>query len=328
MQAKSFQVFHFPEEFTDFLKNRLLFSLFLSVAPLLASCSAETASESPFDGERAQEDLVSLLEIGPRVPGTAGSVAAQQFIRDGLTQAGIEVREFPFQALTPIGVVQMNTIVGVVKGTRPETIVLSNHYDSKYFPTFRFVGANDGGSTTAWMLEMARVLGGSREGFTIWLCFFDGEEAFVEWTDADSLYGSRDLVLKLKKSGELKHIRALINVDMIGDCALGVFRDPGAPAWLRNVITVSAKELGHADSFLPWGYLVLDDHIPFRRAGIDTINLIDFRYGGERAMHNRNWHTVHDTIDKVCADSLEIIGDVVYHALPRIENHLAGTMDE
>jgi hypothetical protein len=153
----------------------------LLVAALLPSCSAQDISKSPFDGERAYGDLVSFLEIGERVPGTEGSLKAQVFIKDGLRNAGVEVCEFPFEVFTPRGMLKMNTIVGVIQGSRSEVIILSNHYDSKYFRDFNFVGANDGGSTTVWMLEMARVLGPRREGYTVWLCFFDGEEAFEKW---------------------------------------------------------------------------------------------------------------------------------------------------
>ncbi len=308
------------------LFSRLLSGLF--IVALLPSCSAQDKLTSPFDGERAYTDLELLLRIGERVPGTRGSIKAQKFIRDGLKEAGVEVREFPFRALTPRGVLDMNTIVGIIPGSRSETVILSNHYDSKYFPDFTFVGANDGGSTTAWMLEMARVLGARREGCTVWLCFFDGEEAFEKWSDIDSLYGSRELVSELKRTGELENIKALINVDMIGDCDLGVFKDPDAPKWLRDAITRTAKELGYGDSFLPFGERIKDDHIPFRKVGIDAIDLIDFRYGGGRAMHDRNWHTVHDTIDNVCADSLKVIGDVVYRALPLIEEHITGTREK
>lgn len=310
------------------LNSRVLLLCVLIVSPFLSSCSGETTGKSLFDGERAYADLASLLEIGERVAGTAGSVKAQGFIKDSLKQSGVEVREFPFKALTPLGMREMNTIVGVIPGSREETIVLSNHYDTKYFPNFTFVGANDGGSTTAWMLEMARVLGARREGCTIWLCFFDGEEAFEKWSEIDSLYGSRELVSQLKKSGELKNIKALINVDMIGDCDLGVFQDPDAPKWLRDAVVGTAKELGYGKHFLPWGERVQDDHIPFRRAGVEAINLIDFRYGGNKDMHDRNWHTVHDTIENVCGDSLEVIGNVVFHALPRIEAHIIGTEEE
>lgn len=215
----------------------------------------------------------------------------------------------------------MTNLVGVVQGTLPGLILLSNHYDTKYFPEFTFVGANDGGSTTAWMLEMARSLGPQREGRTIWLCFFDGEEAFQEWTETDSLYGSRAFVQHLAETGEAAQVRAIINVDMIGDCRLGIFKDPGAPAWLQDAVWEQAKRLGYGKAFLLSGRNIQDDHIPFRRAGIPALELIDFEYGGSAVAHQNTWHTARDTLDKVCAASLQAVGDVIYHALPVIESH-------
>jgi Zn-dependent M28 family amino/carboxypeptidase len=293
----------------------------------LSSCSAQKLPPSAFDGARAYADLERVVAIGPRVPGTQGSLEAQALIKDGLREAGVTVREFPFETLTPKGMLKMNTIVGVVKGTRDETIILSGHYDTKYFRDFRFVGANDGGSSTAWLLEMARVLGASREGCTVWLCFFDAEEAFATWSDLDSLYGSRELVKVLKETGEIDNIKAQVNVDMIGDCELGVFQDPGAPTWLKGAIRGTANTLGHDKKFLMWGSSIDDDHVPLRREGIDTINLIDFRYGRDTAIHNRTWHTAADTIDRVCPESLKVVGDVVYHALARMDAHIIGDKD-
>ena len=116
------------------------------------------------------------------------------YIQQELEAAKVPVLTFPFKVDTPLGTRQMVNVVGVVEGTEPGIIILSNHYDTKYMPDILFVGANDGGSTTAWMLEMARALGSAREGHTVWLTFFDGEEAFEKWTDSDSLYGSRHFV--------------------------------------------------------------------------------------------------------------------------------------
>jgi len=299
---------------------RILPCLFL-IAFVFTACKAEPSSHSTFDGDRAYTDLERIIAIGPRVAGTEGSKKSQAFITNGLKEAGLEVQEHPFSAFTPMGVRSMNNIVGVVKGTKPGTIILSNHYDTKYFRDITFVGANDGGSTTAWMLEMARTLGPEREGYTIWLVFFDGEEAFKNWTVTDSLYGSREMAMQLRSKKKLSTIKAQINVDMIGDCDLAVQRDPNAPSWLRDLVWDTGKELGYGDKFLPRGQDVQDDHIPLRKAGVDTLNLIDFSYGGNKIAHDFNWHTVNDTIDKVCAQSLKTMGDVVYHSLIAIDTY-------
>lgn len=278
--------------------------------------------KSPFDGTRAYRDLMAIVEIGPRPPGSEGAEKLRALLRAVLADTGLAVSEHAFEAQTPLGPRRMVNVVAKVEGNRPGVIALSNHYDTKYLPDIRFVGANDGGSTTAWMLEMARALGPRRNGRGVWLIWFDGEEALKEWTEQDSLYGSRELVRVLRESGQLAAIEALINVDMIGDCYLGILRDPGAPAWLSNAVWSKAGELGLGGHFLPEARPVLDDHIPFRLAGVPALNLIDYEYGGSPIDHRNNWHTANDTIEKVCPASLQAVGDVLYHALSGIEAYL------
>ncbi len=297
----------------------------IAAALLLPSCGAAAPSspaETPFDGERAYRSLQEIVALGPRVSGTEASAQTRAIIRRDLEAAGIEVKEHPFVAETPSGPRQMVNVVGVVKGTRPGVIVLGNHYDTKHFADFEFVGANDGGSTTAWMIEMARALGPTREGYSIWLCWFDGEEAFVKWSDKDGIYGSKAMVQRLKKDGQLPEVRAMINLDMIGDCDLGISKDRGAPAWMQEVVWETAREMGYGDQFGPIVESIQDDHTPFRRAGIDALELIDYRYGGGRAQHRMNWHTVRDRMDLVCAKSLKIVGDVILSALDPLEESL------
>lgn len=297
---------------------------------LLASAAglrhfAYSARRSPFNGQRAFEQLQTVVAFGPRPSGSEALARLQNYIQDTLEKAGLEVRRHEFRASTPVGELPMVNITGIVQGTEPGIIILGNHYETKLFDEFTFVGANDGGSTTAWMLEMARALGPKRQGKTVWLCFFDGEEAFREWSSTDGIYGSREFVKKLKDENLLLQITAMINVDLIGDCLLNIKRDRDAPEWLTRIVWDKARELGHGDRFLPFVQLVEDDHVPFRRAGVPALNLIDYAYGGSPSDHRRNWHTPNDTIDKVCADSLQAVGDVIYHALPEIDAYTAGS---
>lgn len=278
--------------------------------------------QSPFDGKRAYRDLEHIVGIGPRVPGTEGSAKAREYIINEMRKAGIEVRVEPFEALTPLGPRPMANVVAVVQGDRDGVLILGNHYDTKYLPDIHFVGANDGGSTTAWMIEMARTFGPKRKGYTLWLCWFDGEEAFKEWTLRDSLYGSRSMAARLKESGEISRIKAMINVDMIGDCYLSIFKEPAATPWLSDIIWKTAEDLRYGAYFMEFGQEMKDDHVPFLEAGVPAVNIIDFRYGGTAFEHKRIWHTANDTIDKVCWESLQAVGDVIYTAIFNIEDRL------
>lgn len=270
---------------------------------------------SPFDAQRAYEDVHKVVEIGPRVAGTQGGLDARTYITQSLKVARVPFEVQEFEAKTPMGSRLMANVVAKVTGTTDGIILLGNHYDTKYLPDMYFVGANDGGSTTGWMLEMARILGGKREGHSVWLCFFDGEEAVKEWTEKDSLYGSRAFADQLEADGVVSQVKAMINVDMIGDCKLGIQRDVEAPGWLLNTVGNAADKMGYSRHFLTTGEAVLDDHIPFRKLGIPSINLIDFRYGGSALEHEKNWHTSRDSMELVCAESLQVVGDVVYHAI-------------
>ncbi len=281
-----------------------------------------SANNAAVDGVRAYRDLEKIVAIGPRVAGTTGSAKTRAYIQAAVEDANLKAEFYSFKASTPYGARDMTNVVVTIPGTRPEVILLSGHYDTKYFPDFPFVGANDGGSSTALLLEMARVLGPQREGYTVWLCLFDGEEAFKEWSSSDSLYGSKALVKLLKERDELSRIKAMVNVDMIGDCDLKILKDPGAPLWLSETIWSTAEELGVSEHFDWIEQDLQDDHRPFRDEGIECINLIDFRYGGTQFEHGLNWHTSNDTLDKVCAESLQIVGDVLYRGLGTIEKKL------
>lgn len=302
----------------------LLFSagLHRMVFPDKTQIPKQGGAHSPFDGQRAYADLEKICALGPRPPGSPEAEGLRALIREELGKVGIPVKEYPFEAETPLGKRRMVNVVGTVQGSQSGVILLGNHYDTKYFPDFRFVGANDGGSTTAWMIEMARALGPRREGRSVWLVWFDGEEAFKDWTDTDSLYGSREFVRTLRLQGKLKTVDAMINVDMIGDKYLGIARDSGAPGWLSNIVWTTAASQGYSGHFLSQSNTVQDDHMPFRLAGVPALELIDFEYGGSRLDHSNLWHTANDTIDHVSADSLQVVGDVIYDALPGIDTYL------
>jgi len=286
------------------------------IATAVADIGAQPAREASagrVDGAAALRHVERLVAIGPRVAGTPGGRRAREYVVGELKRGGVTVEVRPFEADTPHGRMTMANLVATIPGRRPDVIMLAGHYDTKYFREFRFVGANDGGSSAALLIELARSLAAAPREFTYRVVWFDGEEARVSWTETDSLYGSRRMAADLARAGALP--RALILVDMIGDRDLGIRRESTSTEWLTDVLWATAARLGHARHFLPDTILVEDDHVPFLRAGVAAALLIDFEYPP--------WHTAGDTLDRVSARSLAVVGDVVLGALPEVERRLA-----
>jgi len=220
--------------------------------------------------------------------------------------------------MTPLGEVSMANVIATIPGKRPDRLAIASHYDTKLFREFRFVGANDGASSTAALLELGRVLKARQNEFTIELLFLDGEEArMTEWRGTDNTYGSRHYVQAAQKSGNLKTLKALVLLDMIGDRDLTIRRDSNSTPWLVDIIWNTAARLGHVGTFSNQLTTIEDDHIPFLRAGVVAVDLID--------LDNPTWHTPQDDLEHVSARSLQTVGDVVLAAVPEIEKHLAAS---
>jgi Zn-dependent M28 family amino/carboxypeptidase len=315
------------------LKNKAVFAFALIVASILAGgCQEQAASVAntnsgpagnnkvtDFDASRAYGHLKKLVEIGPRPPGTEAIKKTQEYIQGELGSYGLKVIEDKFTAETTRGPFPMKNIIAELPGEKLDIVIVAGHYDTKMQPGF--VGANDGGSSTAAVLEMARVLARTKPEYTLWFVLFDGEEAFVDWSannGMDNTYGSRHLASKLKADGTLSRVKAMVLVDMIGDKNLDILRDGESTPWLVDVVWKTAREIGYGKHFLgnEGGYS--DDHIPFKEAGVPVIDIIDFDYGPGNAY----WHTNHDTLDKVSGESVKIVGDVVIRALPEIFKEL------
>jgi glutaminyl-peptide cyclotransferase len=292
------------------VRRHLAVVLLLVVAVGCGAGQAQARRE--FDGAAALRHIERLVALGPRPSGSPESARARAYIEAELRAAGVETRVMPFDATTPHGRLPMANVIGILPGKRPDVILIGGHYDTKAFSEFRFVGANDGGSSTALLLQLARELTKTPREFTYWLTFFDGEEARVSWTATDSLYGSRHLAAELTRSRRLP--RAMILVDMIGDRDLGIRREGYSTTWLTDIVWETARRLGHGRHFLDDVLPVEDDHAPFLRAGVPATLLIDFDYPP--------WHTADDTLDKVSARSLAIVGEVVREALPAVEQAL------
>ena len=256
-----------------------------------------------------------IVAMGRRAPGSEGQKKQQAYLRAKLKNDHLE--EDVFSADTPAGKFEMSNIIAKFPGTSEEVIVIGSHYDTKYSPK-NFVGANDGASSTGLLLEIANQLRGhKRSGAALWLVWFDGEEAFKQWTATDSLYGSRHLAAKWQKDGTSKKIKAFILADMIGDADLNIDRDTASTPWLSDLVYEAATNLGHQSHFYERSSPMEDDHRPFAAIGVPVVDLIDFDYG----YNNVFWHTPNDTVDKLSPRSLQIVGDVILETVRLLNPH-------
>ena len=281
---------------------------------LLAATVAGAQAPTAFDSNKAWEHVRQQIAIGPRPSGSAANAKTRQYITAQLAALGIKTVEQPFEGATPIGPIKMVNLIATIPGQSPDRIILASHFDTKLFRDIRFVGASDGASSTAALVELGRAIKARGQlPFTIELLFLDGEEAVLEWAGTDNTYGSRHYVEAARKSGTLKSIRAFILLDMIGDRSLTIRRESNSTRWLTDIVWGTAKKLGHG-AFMDDETTVEDDHIPFVRAGVPSLDIIDLDYAA--------WHTAQDTLDAISARSIQVVGEVVVAALPEIEKRL------
>jgi Zn-dependent M28 family amino/carboxypeptidase len=210
----------------------------------------------------------------------------------------------------------MANIILKFPGKSGRAIVITGHYDTKRIPMVHFVGANDAGSSTGFLLELARVLAAMNHNDDIYIVFFDGEEAVVNWTGADSLYGSRHLASKWAADGTLPRIRALINIDMIGDKELDITNDSNSSESLRAMVQQIATKLGYGKYFRHDPNAIDDDHKPFADSGVNAIDIIDL----DKGPNGSYWHTAQDTMDKLSAHSFQVVGDVVLELIREMDS--------
>jgi hypothetical protein len=323
--------------------RRELFSataLAIPIAVLIGSCAIRCGSDSGttpssgsgdrgggeadtascLDGQRAFGHIERLLAHGPRHAGTQGLEQARRQILYSLRQIGLEPQRHDFEALTPHPVlkrVSLANITADVPGSGQGTVIVGGHFDGKLIDGVVFQGANDGGSSTGLLLEIARCLKQHPPPCTVRLAFFDGEEALVEWSDSDGLYGSKHMPAQLKASDEHRRIAAMVNLDMIGDKRLRLYRESQSTPWVFDALERAARRLGHGELFGGPRGAIEDDHVPFLEIGIPAANLIDLKFG-QGWNSNSYWHTDRDTLDKISPDNMVAIGQVVIGALPRL----------
>lgn len=286
------------------------------VITTIVLCSALTASAQHFNGTKALDYSREFVSIGPRWPTSSNHLKAEAFLRAHL--AHDQVEEDTFIANTPIGPVNMRNFIARFPGKKDGVIVLATHYETNYWlKNINFVGANDGGATTGLLLAIADHLREQiartkqLDGYSVWLVFFDGEEAIQSWSQTDSTYGSRHLAAKWGRDGTLKRIKAFLLTDMIGDKDLDIQHETNSTDWLVSTVRQAARKFGYEKYFFQRDEAVEDDHLAFVNRGVPSIDIIDLDYGPNNSYH----HTAQDTMDKVSAKSLTIDGDVILETI-------------
>jgi len=280
----------------------------------------DASAQQHFNGAKALEYARQFAAIGPRWPTGPGHPKAEAFLHDQFKHDQVE--EDTFTANTPIGPVPMRNFIVRFPGKKDGAIVLATHYETNYpLRNIGFVGANDGGSTTGMLIELANEIRGHvQAGYSVWLVFFDGEEAIEKWQGNDNTYGSRHLAAKWGTDGTLKRVKAFLLADMLGDKDLDVQKETQSTPWLISVVAQAAKNTGHAKYFFAQEQAEDDDHLPFLGRGVPSIDIIDSDYGPHtQATPDGYHHTAEDTMDKISAKSLTIAGDVFLESIKLID---------
>jgi glutaminyl-peptide cyclotransferase len=287
-------------------------SLLLVLASIICpdrSHAAETKIWQEISGEKALAHVQRLVDFGPRPSGSEALEKSRRYIEDQLRRSGWQVKRQAFGDDTPRGKVRFVNLIAQFpgQGNATPSFLLCSHYDTKMFDAIKFVGANDAGSSTGLLLELARVIGQHPNlGAKIELVFFDGEEAYDHFSETDGLYGSRYFARQLQGSSA-KQFRGGILFDMVGDRSLDVTLPADSPPEMARDIFAAAEALKLRSYFTYLDREMIDDHSPLNAVGIPTIDVIDFDFPW--------WHTAGDTIDKISAQSLQIVGSVALYYL-------------
>jgi glutaminyl-peptide cyclotransferase len=298
---------------------KVFLSAFIVAAFANTAHAADNASLPHIDTKRAFQYTREVTAFGPRYLGSENHKKLERYIVDHLK--GDQVEDDAFTADTPEGKFPVRNILAKFPGTKDGIIVIFGHYDTNYpLRNSGYVGANDGGSSTAILLEYANQLRAAShdkklDGYSVWLVWTDGEEAVKTWTDTDSVYGARHLAEKWEKNGTLKKIKALLVMDMIGDADLNIDRNTKGAPWLLDLIHSAAERQGYQSHFYAREGAIEDDHIPFFNRGVPCADVIDLDYGYNNVFH----HTPQDTMDKLSPKSLEIVGDTVLEAIHMLD---------
>jgi glutaminyl-peptide cyclotransferase len=263
-----------------------------------------------FDGQRAFAHVVKQVGFGPHPSGSQAIAQAQDYILSELASYGCTADIDAFNAQTPAGPVAMKNILVKISGEKPGILLLGTHYDTK--KQDNFVGADDGGSSTAVMLELARLLCAQHSPYAVWIAFFDGEEAVQQWSDTDSRYGSRQMSAKLAMSGDLAKVKAFLLADIVGSRTLRFKRESNSTKALTDLVWTTAAKLGYSGVFVRDETAIEDDHLSFLKRGVPCVDVIDLEIP--------YWHTPQDTLDKISSKSLAIVGHVFVESVKQLQS--------
>src|SRR6267143_5589811 len=288
---------------------------FMSTA---VSARPQAADEAPppeksggFDGKRAFAHVAKQVSFGSRPSGSQAIMQLQDYLQSELKSYGCTVETDPFTADTPVGRLPMKNILVKIPGEKPGVILLATHYDTLLMENF--VGADDGGSSTAVMLELARLLCHQHGKYAVWIAFFDGEEAMKHWSDTDSRYGSRQMAARLSISGDIKKIRAFLLADIVGGRKAQFLRESSSTPALIDLVWNTAAKLGYSDIFRNDATSAEDDHDSFMTRGVPAVDVIgDF-------VNNGYWHTPQDALDKISAKTLAVVGHVFLETIKQLQ---------
>jgi glutaminyl-peptide cyclotransferase len=281
-----------------------------------ATTPADLAPLPEFNSARAMQYVKEIVAFGPRPIGSANHKKVEDYIHAHLK--GDSVEDDDFTVNTTEGKFPVHNIIAKYPGTRDGVIVIASHYDTNYpLRDTAYIGANDGASSSALLLEIANQLRGRKlEGYSVWLLWDDAEESMrLPWFDPEALYGVRHLAQKWQDAGTIKKIKAFLLEDMIGDADLNVDRDQNSTAWLEDLVYQAATRMGYQSHFFSRALPMADDHEPFVQRGVPSADLIDFNYG----YNNVFWHTTQDTVDKLSPKSLEIVGTVTLETVRMLD---------
>ena len=297
----------------------ILLTTFIILLTTFSIVSANSRLPLPVkvDSDNAYSMLKDIVNIGPRPSGSINAARTVNYIVNKAKVWGYDATIDIWEAPTPIGIIQFKNIIFSLPGKSKKFIILASHYDTKLLSDSpNFVGANDGGSSTALLLEIMHTLNASQNRFnySIHFVFFDGEECFKQYTKNDGLYGSKRLAKQLTQLNSLQNCKAVIILDMIGDENLCLTIPLNSDKKLANAVFNIAKKTGNQSKVKWFNGHILDDHVPFHNIGIPSIDLIDLSYGP----NNSYWHTSNDTIDKISKQSLQFTGNLTIDLLKQI----------